>query len=59
VIIERGSKIKNSIIMSKCHIHVNAQMEYAILDKAVMVHEGNVLMGSLSNPLVVHKGTVI
>ncbi len=59
VIIERGCKIKNSIIMSKCHIHENAQMEYAILDKAVIVHEGNVLKGSLSNPLVVHKRTVI
>lgn len=59
VILEIGCKIKNSIIMSKCHIHENAQMEYAILDKAVTVNEGNVLRGSLSNPLVVHKRTVI
>ena len=57
--IEKGCSIKNSIIMSKCHIHKNAQMEYAILDKAVTVHEGNVLKGSLSNPLVVNKGTTI
>ena len=59
VIIGKGCKIKNSIIMSKCHIHENAQMEYAILDKAVTVHEGNVLKGRLRNPLVVHKRTVI
>ena len=59
VIIEKGCKIMNSIIMSKCHIHENAQMEYAILDKAVTVHEGNVLKGRLSNPLVIHKRTVI
>ncbi|KUO78831.1 MAG: glucose-1-phosphate adenylyltransferase [Desulfosporosinus sp. BRH_c37] len=59
VILEKGCRITNSIIMSKCHIHENAQMEYAILDKAVTVHEGNVLKGSLSNPLVVHKSSVI
>jgi glucose-1-phosphate adenylyltransferase len=59
VILEKGCKIKNSIIMSKCHIHENAQMEFTILDKAVTVHEGNVLKGSLTNPLVVHKRTVI
>ena len=59
VILEKGCKIINSIIMSKCHIHENAQMEYAILDKAVTVHEGNVLKGRLSYPLVVHKRTVI
>lgn len=59
VVLEKGCRIKNSIIMSKCHIHENAQMEYTVLDKAVTVHEGNVLKGSLSNPLVVHKRTVI
>lgn len=59
VILEKGCNIKNSIIMSNCHIHENASMEYAILDKAVIVHEGNVLKGSLTNPLVVHKRTVI
>jgi len=59
VIIDQGCKIKNSIIMSKCHIHKNAQVDYAILDKAVTVNEGNVLKGSLRNPLVINKRTVI
>ena len=59
VILEPGCKIKNSIIMSKCHIHATAQTEYAILDKLVKVNGENVLKGSLNNPLVVLKRTVI
>jgi len=59
VIVEEGCRIKNSIIMPKCHIYKNAQMEYAILDKFVKVNAGNVLKGSLNKPLVVLKSTVI
>ncbi|TGE33264.1 glucose-1-phosphate adenylyltransferase subunit GlgD [Desulfosporosinus sp. Sb-LF] len=59
VTIEPGCRIKNSIIMSKCHIHATAQTEYAILDKSVKVNGENVLKGSLNNPLVVLKRTVI
>jgi len=59
VILEQGCKIENSIIMSKCHIHANAQTNYAILDKSVKVHGENVLKGSLNNPLVVLKRTVL
>ncbi|MFZ3132272.1 MAG: glucose-1-phosphate adenylyltransferase subunit GlgD [Desulfosporosinus sp.] len=59
VIIEQGCIIRNSIIMPKCHIHAHAQTDYAILDKAVKVNGENVLKGSLNNPLVVLKRSVI
>ena len=59
VILEQGCKIRNSIILPKCHIHANAQTDYAILDKSVKVNGENVLKGSLDNPLVVLKRTVI
>ncbi|MDR3539393.1 MAG: glucose-1-phosphate adenylyltransferase subunit GlgD [Desulfosporosinus sp.] len=59
VILEEGCQIKNSIILPKCHIHANAQMNYAILDKSVKVNGENVLKGSSNNPLVVLKKTVI
>jgi len=59
VIVEQGCKIENSIILPKCHIHKNAQMDYVILDKAVKVYGENVLKGSSKNPLVVLKRTVI
>ena len=59
VIVEQGCQIKNSIILPNCHIHENAQTEFAILDKFVKVNGGNILKGSLNNPLVVIKSTVI
>lgn len=59
VIIEQGCKIRNSIILPKCHIYANAQTNYAILDKSVKLHGENVLKGSLNNPLVVLKRTVL
>ena len=59
VIVEQGCRIKNSIIMPKCHIYENSQIKYAILDKYVRVNGENVLKGSLNSPLVVSKSTVI
>lgn len=59
VVLEQGCQIRNSIILPKCHIQENSQIEYAILDKSVKVNEENVLKGSLNNPLVVLKRTVI
>lgn len=59
VILEQGCRIQNSIIMPKCHIHENAQLNYTILDKSVKVHRENVLKGSVNHPLVVLKRTVI
>jgi len=59
VILEDGCQIRNSIILPKCHIHANAQTDYAILDKSVTVNGENVLKGSPNNPLVVLKKTVI
>ncbi|MDR3600517.1 MAG: glucose-1-phosphate adenylyltransferase subunit GlgD [Desulfosporosinus sp.] len=59
VILEQGCQIKNSIILPKCHIHAHAQTNYTILDKSVTVNGENILKGSLNNPLVVLKKTVI
>ncbi|EGW40524.1 glucose-1-phosphate adenylyltransferase, GlgD subunit [Desulfosporosinus sp. OT] len=59
VMLEQGCKITNSIILPKCHIHANAQTDYAILDKSVKVNGENILKGTLHNPLVVLKKTVI
>ena len=59
VIVEQGCKINNSIILPKCHIHAQAQTDYAILDKSVTVNGENVLKGCSNNPLVVLKRTVI
>lgn len=59
VILEQGCKIKNSIILPKCHIKKNAQTDYTILDKSVKVNSENIFKGSSHNPLVVLKRTMI
>ncbi|AET67875.1 glucose-1-phosphate adenylyltransferase, GlgD subunit [Desulfosporosinus orientis DSM 765] len=59
VVLEEGCRVQNSILMPQCHIHANAQTNYAILDKSVRVHRDNSLQGSKSHPLVVLKKTVI
>ncbi|EGW40641.1 glucose-1-phosphate adenylyltransferase subunit GlgD [Desulfosporosinus sp. OT] len=59
VILEQGCKIKNSIILPKCHIEENAQTDYAILDKSVKVNRENIFKGSSHNPLVVFKRTMV
>lgn len=59
VTVERGCLIKDSIIMPKCYIYENARTEYVILDKFVKVKRGNVIKGSINDPLVVVKSTVI
>ncbi len=59
VIVEQGCRVRNCIILPKCHIQARSQTDYAILDKSVMVNRENVLKGSLNNPLVVLKRTVI
>ncbi|GAB6173809.1 glucose-1-phosphate adenylyltransferase subunit GlgD [Paradesulfitobacterium aromaticivorans] len=59
VIFERGCRVKNSIIMPKCRIHAHAEMDYAILDQAVEVDDGNVLKGSANNPLVILNRTAV
>jgi glucose-1-phosphate adenylyltransferase len=59
VIIEAGVTINNSIIMQKCKIAADANLEYVILDKFVKIHGGNVLKGNKNKPLVVLKGSLV
>lgn len=47
--------VKNSIILQSCFIDEDAYIEYAILDKNVVVEKGAKLCGTPENPLVVPK----
>jgi glucose-1-phosphate adenylyltransferase len=58
VTIGKGTVIRNSIIMQKCHIGDNCVLDSAILDKDVKVENGTVMTGSDKYPFVVRKGTV-
>lgn len=59
VIVEKGAVIKNSIIMTTCHISKDVQLENVILDKDVTINQGQRLMGSSDKPFVVAKRQTI
>lgn len=55
----KGAHIKNCIIMDNSTIEENAVIEYAIIDKDAVIHEGKRLAGQPSKPLVIGKGKII
>jgi glucose-1-phosphate adenylyltransferase len=55
----KGAQIKNCIIMQKCVIEPGAYIEQAILDKEVVVSEGQILLGNASEPVVLPKRMVL
>ncbi|WP_196604665.1 glucose-1-phosphate adenylyltransferase subunit GlgD [Pectinatus haikarae] len=57
--IEKGVKIKNSIIMQGCQLHKNSCLENVICDKNVTISAEKYLKGAESYPLIVEKNTVI
>lgn len=53
-----GSVVKNSIIMEGCRIGKNCVVENAILDKEVVLSDGQQIIGkSPSEPAILKKGT--
>ncbi len=59
VLVRKGAKIKNSIIMQKCTIDADTILENVICDKNVLVKSGNRLKGAPNYPFIVEKDTVI
>lgn len=55
----KGAVIRNSIIMENGIIMENAQLDYTITDKDVIIQSGRRLSGYESYPMVVVKGKVI
>lgn len=57
--VEKGSKIQNSIMMQKCIIGKNVVLDHVIFDKEVTVRDNTNLIGTVEEPIVLKKGTVI
>ncbi|MGN1406837.1 MAG: glucose-1-phosphate adenylyltransferase subunit GlgD, partial [Lactobacillus sp.] len=55
----KDSTTKNSVIMANCRIKSGADVEYAILDKNVVVEKGVTVKGKPDTPVVIKKGTVV
>lgn len=54
-IVRENAVVSNSIIMAKSEIKRDARVEYAILDKNVVIEEGVRVIGTPENPIVVQK----
>jgi len=55
----KHARVKNSIIMQKSVIEEGAVVEYAILDKEVTVKRGQVIRGTVEEPIVIKKQTIV
>ncbi|GHV97216.1 glucose-1-phosphate adenylyltransferase subunit GlgD [Lactobacillus nasalidis] len=59
VVFAKDSKSQNSVIMANCRIKSGADVEYAILDKNVVIEKGVTIKGKPDTPVVIKKGSVI
>ena len=57
--ISAGAKLKDCIIMRRCTVGENSELNHVIADKAVVFSAGTVLTGSDRLPIVVPKGIEI
>lgn len=57
--IGKRARISNSIIMEKCVIEEDAQIDYAVLDKEVRVTKGKIIAAGQNMPVVVRKQRVV
>lgn len=55
----KDSVAKNAVIMANCKIKSGADVEYAILDKNVVIEKGVTVKGKPDGPVVIKKGSVI
>lgn len=55
VVVEEGAIIRNSIIMSKCVIGKNSNINNTIMDRYSTAKEGTIVSGTELEPYVVHK----
>lgn len=59
VTVEKGAKVKNSIIMQDTFVGENSSLNCVIIDKAAVVKPNKTLCGDASYPVYIGKGIVI
>lgn len=57
--IKKGAVVENSVIMQDTTIGEGAKVNYAILDKKVIIQDSRLLSGYITHPFYAGKGTVI
>lgn len=59
VVISEGAVVKNCIIMQGARIAENASLNYAILDKDVVITKDTCLQGAVNSPVIIDKGMTV
>lgn len=59
VTVEKGAKIKNSIVMQNTFVGENSTLECVIIDKSAVVKPNKMLCGASNYPVYIGKGIVI
>ena len=59
VTVEKGAKIKNSIVMQNGFVGENSTLQCVIIDKSAVVKPGKMLCGAENYPVYIGKGIVI
>ena len=59
VTVEKGVKIKNSVVMQGTRVGANSMLDYVISDKNVQIREGRNLSGYGTYPIYIAKGSSI
>jgi glucose-1-phosphate adenylyltransferase len=54
-----NTSIRNSVIMEGCYIGNHCVVENAILDKEVVLSDGKQIIGTLEEPVILAKGSVV
>lgn len=56
VVIKKGCKIKNSIILPEVYIGEDAKIDYAIVDKKAVVKNVKTIQGTVADPAYIKRG---
>lgn len=59
VTVEAGARVSNSVLMQGTVVRSGASLAYVITDKNVIVNQDRMLMGHLTYPLAIAKGSVV
>ena len=59
VVVEKGAKVANSILMQGTTVKAGASLNFVITDKDVLVNEDRSLMGHFNYPLAIAKDSVV
>ena len=57
--IKKGAVVENSVIMQDTTVGEGAHVNYAVLDKKVVIQDSRLLSGYITHPFYAKKGTVI